>query len=188
MKAGERVFAQQGFWQAHVGEIARRAECSVGSFYRRFRDKEAFFFALQSYMAERAHENITNFFNDPGRQTAPVDQLLRQLVSNSARTMSRIEGYFRALFELSLRGHQVWPSMRDLERYEADQLLHLLESRGVAIDQGLRDRAHLAIRMMHGQLISQLLHGPGPFDADDPRLADELALMLTRYLGLPSDI
>lgn len=42
--------------------------------------------------------------------------------------------------------------------------------------------------MMHGQLISQLLHGPGPFDADDPRLADELALMLTRYLGLPSDI
>lgn len=188
LKAGERVFAEQGFWQAHVADIARRAGCSVGSFYRRFNDKEAFFFALQTYMAERAHQNITTFFADPACKTEPFDQLLRRLVLNSARTMSRIEGYFRALFELSLRGHAVWPSMRELERYEAEQLILLLESRGVTVEPGLQERAHLAIRMMHGQVISQFLHGPGPFEAGDPRLADELGLMLARYLApLPQD-
>jgi AcrR family transcriptional regulator len=184
LKAGERVFAEGGFWQAHVADIARRAGCSVGSFYRRFQDKEAFFFALQSYMAERSEENIASFFRDPACDTDPLDVVMRRLVANSARTMRRIEGYFRALFELSLRGHAVWPSMRRLESFEAEQLLALLKRRGLPTPPGLHDRAHLAIRMMHGQLISHLLHGPGPFEADDPQLLDELSLMLTRYLGL----
>ena len=78
--------------------------------------------------------------------------------------------------------------MRELERYEAEQLVLLLESRGGVVVPGLQERAHLAIRMMHGQLISQLLHGPGPFDAGDPRLVDELTLLLARYLApLPED-
>jgi len=184
LKAGERVFAEGGFWQAHVADIARRAGCSVGSFYRRFQDKEAFFFALQTYMAERAEQNIATFFRDPACRTEPMADLLLRLVRNSMRTMSRIEGYFRALFELSLRGHAVWPSMRRLESYEADQLLSLMEARGIPIPPGMQERAHLAIRMMHGQIISQLLHGPGPFDSADPRFTEELALLLGRYLGL----
>lgn len=184
LKAGERVFAEAGFWQAHVADIARRAGCSVGSFYRRFRDKEALFFALQSFMAERAEANIAAFFADPACRTEPLDVVMRRLVMNSARTMQRIEGYFRALFELSLRGHDVWPSMRRLEVFEAEQLLALLRERGLETPPGLQERAHLAIRMMHGQLISQLLHGPGPFEFGDPRLVDELALLLTRFLRL----
>jgi len=184
LKAGERVFAEQGFWQAHVADIARRADCSVGGFYRRFRDKEAFFFALQSYMAERAEQNIAAFFDDPACETDPIDVVLGRLVGNSARTMKRIEGYFRALFELSLRGREVWPSMRRIEAFEAEKLLSLLERRGVSLEPGSQERAHLAMRMMHGQIISQLLHGPGPFAPDDPRFHDEMTRMLIRYLGL----
>ncbi|MDZ4376368.1 MAG: helix-turn-helix domain-containing protein [Phenylobacterium sp.] len=187
LKAGERVFAEHGFWQAHVADIAKRAGCSVGSFYRRFQDKEAFFFALQSYMAERSEANIATFFRDPACETDPLDVTLRRLVANSARSMGRIEGYFRALFELSLRGKAVWPSMRRLEIFEAQQLLDLLERRGIATEPCFRERAQLAIRMMHGQVISQLLHGPGPFETGDPRLADELGLLLLRYLGLEDE-
>ncbi|MBJ7408830.1 MAG: TetR/AcrR family transcriptional regulator, partial [Phenylobacterium sp.] len=36
LKAGERAFAAAGFWQTHITDIAKRAGCSVGSFYRRF--------------------------------------------------------------------------------------------------------------------------------------------------------
>jgi AcrR family transcriptional regulator len=184
LKAGERVFAEQGFWQAHVAEIAARAGCSVGSFYRRFKDKETLFFALQAFMAERAEANIKAFFADPRCATEPMGELLRRLVANSSRNLRRIEGYFRALFELSLRGHPVWPSMRRLERVEADELVALLGRRGFATPPELTDRAHLALRIMHGQLISQFLHGPGPFESGDPRLTDELALLLERYLGI----
>src|SRR5258708_26331476 len=98
LKAGERVFAESGFWQAHVADIAKRAGCSVGSFYRRFQDKEAFFFALQKDMAAHAEANIGKFFDDPACRTDPLIDVFRRLVRNTARTMRGIEGYYRALF------------------------------------------------------------------------------------------
>ena len=184
MKAGERVFAESGFWEAHVASIAKRAGCSVGSFYRRFQDKEAFFFALQSDMAAHAEANIVKFFADPACQTEPLMEVFRRLTRSSARTMKGIEGYYRALFELSLRGRDVWPLMRRLEAIEAGRVVELLKARGIAMDPRKQDAAHLAIRMMHGQIVSNMLHGPGPYSIDDPRLHEELALMLQRYLGL----
>jgi AcrR family transcriptional regulator len=185
LKAGERVFAEKGFWQAHVADIARRAGCSVGSFYRRFQDKEAFFLSLQIDMAAHGEANIARFFDDPACQTDPLIEVFTRLVRNTARTMKGIEGYYRALFELSLRGHDVWPPMRRIEILEAGRIVELLTQRGAApADMGLGERAHLAIRMLHGQLVSAMLHGPGPFASDDPRLHRELALMLHRYLGL----
>jgi AcrR family transcriptional regulator len=185
LKAGERVFAEKGFWQAHVADIAKRAGCSVGSFYRRFQDKEAFFFSLQTDMAAHAETNISRFFDDPACLTDPLPEVFARLVRNTARTMKGIEGYYRALFELSLRGHDVWPPMRRIEILEAERITDLLRQRGVQIDEaGFKTRAHLAIRGVHGQIISAMLHGPGPFATDDPRMHAELALVLVRYLGL----
>lgn len=121
---------------------------------------------------------------DPACETDPLDVMFVRLVANSARSMGRIEGYFRALFELSLRGQDVWPSMRRLEIFEAQKIQDLLERRGIPVEPGFPERAQLAVRMTHGQIITQLLHGPGPFSFDDPRLPQELGLLLLRYLGL----
>lgn len=184
LKAGERAFAASGFWQTHITDIAKRAGCSVGSFYRRFEDKEAFFLALQADMAARAEANIAKFFEDPAREGEALDELIIRLARNTARTMRGIEGYYRALFELSLRGQNVWPPMRRVEAIEAEFVVKLLKARGVAVDDKIQKRAHLAIRMMHGQIISAMLHGPGPWAADDPELHEELGLMLIRYLGI----
>lgn len=184
LKAGERAFAAQGFWQTHVTDITRRAGCSVGSFYRRFHDKEAFFMALQADMAARAEANIDRFFEDPARQGETLEQLFTQLASNTARTMHGIAGYYRALFELSLRGgHDVWPPMRRLEALQADHVIRLMAARGVATDEGARERAQLAIRLMSGHLAAALLHGPGPWRAEDPALHAEMGRMVVRYLG-----
>lgn len=184
LKAGERVFAEKGFWQAHVADIARGAGCSVGSFYRRFQDKEAFFYALQADMSERGEANIRRYFDDPARADEPLTTILRRLVNNTAKVIIGIEGYYRALMELSLRGANVWPLMRRLEVIEAGLILDLLRTRGVPLDGSAESRAHLGVRMMHSQLISSILHGPGPFEVGDPEFYEELALMLSRYLGL----
>lgn len=188
LKAGERAFAAHGFWRTHVTDITRRAGCSVGSFYRRFQDKEAFFMALQADMAARAEANITRFFDDPARGSESLEQLFTQLAGNTARTMRRIEGYYRALFELSLRGgHDVWPPMRRLEALQADHVVRLAQARGLALGEGAHDRAQLAIRVMSGHLAAALLHGPGPWTAEDPVLHAEMGRLVVRYLGLGAE-
>lgn len=186
LKAGERAFAAAGFWETHVTDIAKRAGCSVGSFYRRFEDKEAFFLALQADMAARSEANITTFFGDPARASESLEDMLRLLVRRTARGMREIEGYYRALFELSLRGQNVWPSMRRIEAIEADCVIKQMRDRGLPVENGLAKRAQLAIRMVHGQIVAAMLHGAGPWEADDPVLHDELGLVLIRYLGIES--
>ena len=72
LKIGERVFAMHGFADAHVSEIAALAGCSIGSFYRRFRDKEALFMALQNDMYDQAQNNIEKFFEHPASGSASL--------------------------------------------------------------------------------------------------------------------
>lgn len=185
LKAGERAFAAQGFWRTHVTDITRRAGCSVGSFYRRFQDKEAFFMALQADMAARAEANIVRFFDDPARSREGLEQIFTQLAHNTARTMQGIEGYYRALFELSLRGgHDVWPPMRRLESLQAELIVRVMSARGYTPDEGTHEQAQLAIRMMSGHVAAAMLHGPGPWRAEDPRLHREIGRMIARYLGV----
>lgn len=184
LKAGERVFAEHGFWQAHVLQIARKAGCSVGSFYRRFHDKEALFLALQTEMAQRAEVNIGRFFADPACRTESLEEVFTRLCRNTARTMKGIEGYYRALFELSLRGHDVWPPMRRIEGIEAGYILELLKERGAVAADADPKPAQLAVRMMHGHIISVMLHGPGPFGLEDPELHHQMACLVLRYLGV----
>jgi hypothetical protein len=74
--------------------------------------------------------------------------------------------------------------MRRMEIMEAQRIIDLLKRRGLSVDGDFQDRAHLAIRMMHGQIISSMLHGPGPFTTEDPMFHRELGIMLLRYLGL----
>lgn len=141
--------------------------------------------ALQADMAARAEANIDRFFGDPARETESLEQLFTQLAANTARTMQRIEGYYRALFELSLRGGQdVWPPMRRLEALQASHVVRLMAGRGHAAAEGDHDRAQLAIRVMSGHLAAALLHGPGPWSADDPELHAELGRLVVGYLGV----
>ena len=72
LHAGERVFAKVGYDAAHVNDIAAAAGCSVGSFYRRFRDKEAFFKALHHRFTERNLENAARFFAMEDWQNQPT--------------------------------------------------------------------------------------------------------------------
>jgi len=104
LQAGEAVFARMGYDGAHVSDIAAAANVSIGSFYRRFRDKEALFHALQVEFVNRALFNIDRFFDMPKwREAAPGD-LVYTLVRNTARAIERRAGFFRALFQRSLAG------------------------------------------------------------------------------------
>jgi AcrR family transcriptional regulator len=189
LKAGERVFATRGFWESHVDDITRLADCSVGSFYRRFKDKEALFFALQDDMAEKSSAHIEQFFTSPLSLTRPLTSVCFHLIENSAVEAMKISGYYRALFEMSLRGRQVWNQMRRLEMQLAENFVTLLEKRGMKVRPAgeLVPAIAYAMRMINGVELSVMLHGPGPFDIRDPDAFALLTRMLMQILDVPVD-
>ncbi len=189
LKAGERIFATRGFWESHVDDIARLAGCSVGSFYRRFKDKEALFFALQEDMAEKSNAQIEQFFSSPLSLTLPLSAVFFHLIENSAREAEKISGYYRALFEMSLRGRSVWQQMRKLEVNLGEQTVALLRRRGVDVKAPAEMSAAIAyaMRMINGIELSVMLHGPGPYSARDPEAYAVLTRVLLQVIGVPAD-
>src|SRR5215831_10718802 len=113
LKAGERVFARMGYDAAHVSDIAEAAGCSIGSFYRRFRDKEAFFAALHHRFTGRYRDNTRKFFELPQWRTKPTAFVIETFLVNTADIMKHNQGFFRALLQRTLAGaaEDYWPKM-----------------------------------------------------------------------------
>ena len=108
-----------------------------------------------------------------------------RLMANTLRSVRGIAGYYRALYEMSLRGRSVWPRMRELEAYQGARIAELARRRGSPIASAeLALSAQLVTRMVNGQIISVVLYGAGPFGLDDPRLPRELARLIVEHLHL----
>ena len=184
LQAGERVFAKLGYDAAHVSDIALAANCSVGSFYRRFRDKEAFFKALHHRFTERNIDNVARFFAMPEWQEQPTAVMVRTLIENTAHIMKRNQGFFRALFQRSLAGAgaDYWPSMRAGTGRQGVLLAEFLAARGEGCHENLPEACTFALRSVDGALVHRLLND-GPY-ADEAFVLDSLARMALSYLGV----
>lgn len=188
LKAGEEAFAQHGFTDTHISQIVAAAGCSTGSFYRRFKDKEALFLALQEEMHLQARAKIDKFFSHRACETDPLTKLFFRLIENSDREAFHIKGYYRALFELSLRGRNVWERMRDLEGYQAERIMDLLERRGVRdIRPDFVPAIALTLRTIAGGQLSLMLHGPDGFNRGPAETHREFTRLLMRAAGLEPD-
>lgn len=184
LHAGERVFAKVGYDAAHVTDIASAAGCSVGSFYRRFRDKEAFFKALHHRFTERNLENSARFFQMEEWQEQPTSVVVRTLIENTAHIMKRNHGFFRALFQRSLAGAgaDYWPQMRAGTQRQGELLAKFLIARGEDSHENMQVACTFALRSVDGVLVHRLLND-GPY-ADENFVVDSLSRMALSFLGI----
>jgi len=185
LQAGERVFAKLGYDAAHVSDIASAAGCSVGSFYRRFRDKEAFFKALHHRFTQRNLENSARFFALPQWREQPSSTMVRALVEATAHIMKRNQGFFRALFQRSLAGAGAayWPQMRAGTQRQGELLANFLAERGEGKSDNLAEACVFALRSVDGALVHRMLND-GPY-LDEGFVIDSLSRMALAYLGIP---
>jgi AcrR family transcriptional regulator len=188
MKAGEGVFAQQGYDEAHVSDIAAAAGCSIGSFYRRFRDKEALFRALHLQFAQRTRDNFDRFFAMPQWEGVPSAQVIRTLVENTGRVIQRHPGFFRAFFQRTLAGagQSYSPALREADAYSGRKLAAFLRARGEGLAEGLDEACILGLRTVEAALIHRALHSADPGEDVPVFATDSLSRMLTLFLGVPA--
>jgi AcrR family transcriptional regulator len=186
LAAGERVFARLGYDAAHVTDIAQAAGCSVGSFYRRFRDKEAFFKALHHRFTDRNLDSGARFFDLPEWREQPTSAMLRTLIENTAHIMRRNQGFFRALFQRSLAGAgaDYWPRMRAGTQRQGERLAEFMLARGEGVGrENLTQDCIFVLRSVDGAIIHRLLND-GPY-LDEAVVIDSLARMALAFLSLP---
>jgi TetR/AcrR family fatty acid metabolism transcriptional regulator len=63
LRAAEQVFAQKGFQEATVSDVARKAGLSDATIYEYFPSKEELLFSIPGQTARRARENMEHLLN-----------------------------------------------------------------------------------------------------------------------------
>jgi len=185
LDAAETLIAERGFDDTGVAEITRRANSSIGGFYRRFRDKEGLLRALHERFCEEALATAVAAL-DPGRwAAASAGEVIGAFTAFLVQIFRQREGFFRTVLVRGVAD----PAVRErTDRMFADiagRFGTLLEGRGATPLSPLTTR--FALHVLIGTLNHLVVVQPGAVHLADPELARELTRVVLGYLGLPPD-
>jgi AcrR family transcriptional regulator len=171
--------------QVSVADIVGKARCSVGAFYNRFPNKNAYLVSLIKVAFEELTKDARRTFEGEGG--AEGCDIVRSLVGHVVEDMGREEavGLIRASSKL---GMTIPAALAPLTEYRsfitarADELLtpRLARTSPRGIVPG-------GAQIVLGTIIDAAFQGHGTLKPGSPRMARALSDSLIRYLGLPNN-
>ncbi|MGO4810918.1 TetR/AcrR family transcriptional regulator [Cupriavidus sp. 2MCAB6] len=188
VKAGRALAEQRGnLDEISLNDVVGAANTSIGAFYARFKDKEAFLaFMLEAALAEAEAITRQSIAEDPVWQTGPASAIVERIVRIYVGRFRQNRGLFKGfLRHYSATGSGDNP-MRQANRRVQDLLVPLLASQ---LDSPRPAHAtfevRVAIQFLVGTLANILLNDPGPLHLEGRKLETHLVRMMRRYLLLP---
>ncbi len=163
LSAGMRLIARRDFDSMSVAEIAGAAGCSVGAFYQRFRDKDAFFGALVAQYVSEARATTATLFAEHND-----DRLIGALVAATALRFRNHAGLIRAAIRRRMEDAAVWEPVRRLGHFVADSFVAWRTARiGRALTAEEIGATRFAFQVLYGTLNNALVNQPGPLGLED---------------------
>lgn len=181
--AGRELFAERGFDGTRIGDVVERAGTSVGVFYSRFADKDAFFAAVREH-----------FLDEVAATTAELNaravelggrELIRAYIAHGVGIFRHDAGLIRAFLHYEATHPQSEQPMRELVESRARGLADAVQRAGAKV--GHPDPATAVAvggHIVRGALLQEAIHGPGLLPLDDDALVDELTTLFTSYLRI----
>jgi AcrR family transcriptional regulator len=188
LDAGEELFGEKGFDDAPVSEIVARADASVGSFYRRFKDKDGLLQAVHERFCEEARVTTDDALAPERWADSTIEEMAGSFIHFLIDIFHERAGLFRSFIVRSERDPIVRERTNGLYDYLAEKLAFLLRARGVRMRRN--DEifgARFALMMVTGFLTEVVLVRESKFSLTDPRVAESLTDGFLSYLGITSD-
>lgn len=170
LAAGFKLLRRRDFDQLSVAEIARAANCAVGSFYQRFFDKDQFFYALAEMRRLQSRAQLENWYDG-----VTLKSLVERAVGREFSFVLENPDFWRAALR---RGHTdpaFWEEFRVLGRESVTRFIEVyarLLSRPVGAEQ--QERIRFAFQMVRGTMNNTLINRPGPLSLEDAGFRREI--------------
>lgn len=185
--AGLRLTATRRWADVTVADIAAAIGCSVGTFYTRFHNKDAYFEVLLGLVAEQLQQRADAFFGDPRRGQETATAFVQAWVSLVVRSFAIHRGLYAAALVQAHAGDPASVATSPLGQLRQRHLAQFSQALGrLGRWRGASAQRRLAFahQAVQGVLVHAVLTDPGPLRLDEPQLCGELATMLIRYLAL----
>lgn len=176
LEAGRRLLDTHDLAALSVAQLTRDAGMSVGSFYSRFEDKDAWFAELLRVTGEQALQDTQALLVGARFQRADDAHKVALIVRHIVAIHRAHRGIFRAAHSDSARSQLYWPQLHAYGQRLADavfQALALHMHRVPAAQRRLR--VGIALQLVFGTLVNAVLHNPGPIGLHDKRMETELS-------------
>ena len=183
--AGRKALEDKTFDQMAIGDIARAAGLSVGAFYGRFENKEAFFLAIQDITVSGIEEDLRRCLSAPALREASDVEFLAAVARFSIGVFRKHRGFYFASSKHSAAPPDRWSPIRRLgftvSGYVAAELIPRLASLGKpATEREVR----IGMQFMNGLLVNAVLNDPGPLRLDSRDLEKYLVRHLCSFFGI----
>jgi AcrR family transcriptional regulator len=182
LEAGRRLLDTQDLGTLSVSRLTRDAGMAVGSFYSRFKDKEAWFAELLRVTGEKVLADTAAMLASGRWQRAPKERKVALIVRHIVAIHRTHRGIFRAAHFDSARSSHYWPQLHTFGRRIADAVHLALSDHMPRVPvRQRRLRVGVALQLVYGTLVNAVLHDPGPIKLADARMEKELTRV---FLGV----
>lgn len=187
----DRLFAtalellkDRGFDELTIDELCTAAGATVGSFYARFDNKQAFVLALQHLVYERTMRSLATDRATGRVPLTDLDTLVEWICHGTVVWFQRYEGFIRASSKLTSVDPAAWEPLRALGAEKTAWCLPTLRQlAGDKAGRGFEFAVRSALQVLHGTLNNIVLIDPGPLrlhDASTPRFLSSMMLYSIR--------
>lgn len=181
LSAGAAMMHENNFDTLSVEDICAKAGTTVGGFYGRFQNKDAFFLALQKLVLLRSEESMNTLWRQPAYETQSLQEVCMLLVASAVQRYRQHQGVFRTSLQRAHEG--MWDAFKDI----GDQTRALLTAALATHLQHIpAEQRKLRVEFGHQAMISVLCHAvqnaPSPVHLSDDAMVHELTSMLVAYL------
>ena len=185
LDAGSRLFAERGFDGTRISDVADLAGCSVGVFYQRFADKDAFLRAVQGRFVADTLSALELTLADAEAARRSAFDVLETYVGLAVAFFRDNADLHRAFLRYEATHPDAAAPMLALAEQVSDRVAQAVVAQEPRLGHPDPELAvRFAGQVLRGALIHMVLHSSGPLSLTDKRLAPELTRVLSGYLGL----
>ena len=186
LQAAEACIAEVGFEGATIADIVKRADSSVGSFYTRFKDKDALLRCLLDRFVEEVGVTIDAALRPELWQEVDFEQVCLRLVQFMMRMVRQRTLLIKAIADATMRDSELGGFRSQLIERTALGLERLLGARGERVTCSSPQDALRVVSWMCLNLfeVSVVQSGSHPSGLTEERCEEELCNMILSYLRI----
>jgi AcrR family transcriptional regulator len=185
LQAGLDLLKNGIFEDISIAQISARAGCSVGSFYLRFRNKEAFFEFLIESISETLQAGVRSNLTEEKVKGLTLAQTVRLCVDHYVQTNRQYEGVIRAALQYSINGSDDWQPVRDNGLMLHAHYIDLIIAKLRRLDQEeARKQLLVGLQIISGHLVNSIAHPVNTLPLDHPDLSHWLFEVLMHCLKI----
>ena len=172
LQSGLDLLRDGVFDDISIAQIAARAGCSVGSFYLRFRNKEAFFKFLIESISETLEIDLHANLTQESVKDLTLAQTVRHCVDHYVETNRLYESIIRAAVQYSINDSDDWQPVRDNGLKLHDHYIELILSKSRKPNQEeARQQLLVGFQIISGHLVNSITHPINRLPLHDPNLS-----------------